>query len=332
MESPVDVSVIISAFNRGEGLRETLQSVLTQDCGGARYEVIAVDNNSTDNTSEVIASFIASGHTNLRHLFEPRQGVSYGRNTGIRVARGSIIAFTDDDVVVAPDWIQSIARCFDQYPAVDYVTGKMLPIFDAPPPAWLTRESRGPVVLRDRGEQPLFSEPGCFFPGWATANIAFRRAVFEQVGLFSGEFPRGQDLELIIRVWRAGGRGMYAPDVRVSHRIAADRLTKAYHRMWHSREGDIRARVRFREIFDRDGRVVPADGVRLVFGVPPFLVRELVSTGVEWLRAWLRRDETRAFALEGELRQTARYIRTCFAGRNATPSSAPQLRDSPAEA
>jgi GT2 family glycosyltransferase len=148
--------------------------------------------------------------------------------------------------------------------------------------------------------------------------------VFDRVGLFSGDFPRGQDLELIIRVWRANGRGMYAPDMQVSHRIPADRLTKQYHRMWHTREGDIRARVQFREIFDRENRVIAGrPAVARLMNVPRFLFRDLLAHGARWALAMVRRDGAGAFAHEGQLRQTSSYIQTCFSLRRAVAPSRP---------
>jgi glycosyltransferase involved in cell wall biosynthesis len=311
------ISVIISTFNRGDGLRDTLRSVLANDPAECDYEVIAVDNNSTDNTAAVIQSLIAEGHTRLHYVFEAQQGVSYGRNAGIRTAKAPILAFTDDDVVVRPNWLSAIKRAFDENPGVDYVTGRMLPIYDEPPPRWLTQTNSGPCVLRERGDQPLYSEPGRFFPGWATANIAFRKRVFTTAGLFAPDFPRGQDLEFIIRVWRTQARGMYAPDVTVSHRITPERITKAYHRMWHSREGDIRARVHFREIFDRDDRVrnEPAPTPRLL-GVPRFVLREIVLEAGRWLLAVVRRQGAAAFRHEALLRQSVSYARTSFRRRS----------------
>ena len=165
-ELSVDVSVIISAFNRGDGLRATLESLLTQETGGVAYEVIAVDNNSTDNTAEVIRSFMAKAHVKLSYLFEPRQGVSHGRNAGIGVARAPVIAFTDDDVVVAPDWIRAIKRHFDENPDIDYLSGKMLPIFHATPPRWLTATNSGPCrsCVRSRRASALLRARR-FLPG-----------------------------------------------------------------------------------------------------------------------------------------------------------------------
>jgi GT2 family glycosyltransferase len=313
MQPEPAVSVIISTYNRGPGLADTLASLLEQDHGGVPYEILAVDNNSTDDTPSIVHAFIARSGGRLQYLFEARQGVSYGRNAGIRAARAPLLAFTDDDVIVAPDWVRVIRDRFEQNPDVGYLTGKMLPLYDGAIPGWMTRATSGPCVLRDRGDQPLYSEPGCFFPGWATANIAFRRHVFERVGPFSGDFPRGQDLEFIIRVWRAGFRGMYAPDLRVSHRVTPDRLTKAYHRMWHTREGGIRARVRFREIFDRNNRVIEGEpGLPSVAGIPRFLLREILTGTGRWAGAMLRRDDARAFAEECQLRQAAAYAWSCL--------------------
>jgi GT2 family glycosyltransferase len=303
------ISVIISTYNRGQELRDTLASLLQQDAASPAYEVLVVDNNSTDDTRAVIEAFAAGSGGRLRYLFEPRQGVSWGRNTGIAAARGAIIAFTDDDVIVAADWIAQVGAAFAANPDVDYLTGKILPLFEGPRPAWLTDENSGPCTIRDRGDAPIYSERGCFFPGWATANFAIRRAMLDAAGHFDPGFPRGEDLELVIRIWRAGGRGMYAPRVVVSHKIPAERTGKAYHRMWHHREGDIRARVRYKELFDAQGRLVEPPRARWL-GAPLFVYRELLTAAVRWLFAAARGDAARAFFHESRVRQAYSYLQT----------------------
>jgi glucosyl-dolichyl phosphate glucuronosyltransferase len=311
MDMTPDVSVIISTHNRSRGVLATLDALVRQEASGCSYDVIVVDNNSTDGTSDAVRRFIGAGHSNVRLLFEPTPGVSHGRNAGIRAARAPILAFTDDDVIVAPDWVANIKRALDAHPEVVYVSGPMQPIYEAPPPRWLEKAAHGPCVLRDRGDRPLVSRPGCFFAGWATANIAFRREVFDRVGLFSGDFPRGQDLELIMRVWEAQGCGLYAPDVIVRHVVPAERMTKAYHRMWHTREGDIRGRLRYFERMAHDGRVMrePLPGPSW-FGVRRFVYRQLASAIVSWAGALIRLDGAAAFHFEGEIRQLVHYIRT----------------------
>jgi glucosyl-dolichyl phosphate glucuronosyltransferase len=305
----MDISVIISTYNRGAGLRATLDSLVAQDAPGLDYEIIVVDNNSSDDTGEVIRVF-AAAHPRVHHLFEARQGVSHGRNAGLAVAAAPIVAFTDDDVIAPPSWLASIARAFQQHPEVDYVTGRILPIWVVPAPSWMATVNNGPCALFDRGDTARISGPARFFPGWATANIAFRRAVFDRLGGFNGEFPRGQDLELILRVWRAGMRGYYAPDVAVRHTVHPERMTKAYHRAWQVRQGTLRARLRFWEIFDANDQIADAPPRRsTVFGVPAHLGRRLTRETMRWLQAIVALDGARAFRNECMMRQTIAYIR-----------------------
>src|ERR1043166_6594730 len=100
MNEHFDISAVITTYNRCERLAMALEALLEQKTGGLPYEVVVVDNNSTDNTRATIEAFIAQGHANLRYVFEPKQGIAYGRNAGMAAAQGDIIAFTDDDVVV----------------------------------------------------------------------------------------------------------------------------------------------------------------------------------------------------------------------------------------
>src|SRR5262249_38701303 len=123
MNEEVDISVVITTHNRCALLPGALKDVLSQEPSGPRYEVIMVDNNSTYQTRETIQSFIESGNSNLRYVFEARQGISYGRNAGIAHANARIIAFTDDDVRVAPNWVSNIKRAFDEHSEVDFVGG-----------------------------------------------------------------------------------------------------------------------------------------------------------------------------------------------------------------
>ena len=96
-EAPVDISVVLSTYNRASMLPAALDALLAQRTAIV-YEVILVDNNSTDGTRELAARYVAAHPERVRYVFERQQGLSYGRNTGIAAARGAIVAFTDDDV------------------------------------------------------------------------------------------------------------------------------------------------------------------------------------------------------------------------------------------
>lgn len=185
------VSVVISTHNRCDLLPGALEAALSQQAG-ARHEVIVVDNNSSDRTREVVDAFMAHGAPRLRYVFEGRQGLSHGRNAGIANARGAIVAFTDDDVRVAPDWVEKIERALKEHPEVDFVGGKILPQWERPPPRWLTPEHWSPLALSDHGDEPFYvnAERDLCLVG---ASLAFRREVFDRIGLFSEELQRVKD-------------------------------------------------------------------------------------------------------------------------------------------
>lgn len=329
MSESLDVSVVITTYNRCQALAGALTAVLGQEGGGARYEVIVVDNNSTDQTRQVVDRFIDEGHTNLRYVFEGRQGISHGRNAGIVAARSPIVAFTDDDVRVAPDWVTQVKRAFDEHPDADCVGGKILPLWPMAPPRWLTREHWWPLPVVDYGEVRRLStaQHPLILP---TANASFRRALFERIGLFSPEFSGREDLELLIRLWRAGLKGIYVPEVVVEAEIEVERLAKRYHRRWHSTTGHFNSLMRLSEVMGRDGQLIDEapDSARL-FGVPAFLYKELMIQCARWFPAIALRHESLAFQHESRVRYLISYIRTRYATetRHRKPSYLLEVRN-----
>ena len=282
MPSQYDLSVVISTYNRGGMLEAALDSVLAQESRGVRYEVIIVDNNSTDDTREVVASRIAQGHADLRYVFEPKQGVSYARNTGVAQATAPLIAFADDDVRVTKDWVANIKREFDLCPEVDYLGGKILPIWPSAPPAWLTRDHWWALALLDCGDKPFYvgaENPVCL----PTANASFRRDVFARFGLFSPDFSGREDHEFLLRLWCGGSRGLYAPSVIVMADVQPERLSKEYHRRWNKTTGKFNSLMRLNEMTGPDGRIISEPpGAAMLFGVPGFVYRGLFANGLAW--------------------------------------------------
>ena len=314
-----DVSVVISTYNRCEALPAAVESVLAQDAGDVTYELILVDNNSTDRTRDVAAALGARHPGLLRYIFEPKQGLSYGRNAGIEAARGGIIALTDDDVRVARDWIARIAAAFEANPHIHYLGGKVLPRWATPPPPWLVGHHWSPLALQDYADDHIESSadrPVCF----VGANLAFRREVFSRIGVFNPRLQRvkdgigsTEDHELQLRAWRAGMRGLYRPDVVVTAEVTPDRLTKRYHRRWHLGHGRYCAVMRIHEITQYGhgplGR--PADLVTL-FGSPGFLYGQVLTGAWKWLIARGRGPEWRPLYEENRVRHAIGYITARF--------------------
>ena len=292
--SPLHLSVVISTYNRADVLPRALDSLLHQDLDPARYEVVVVDNNSTDHTRQVVQPFSGKAPS-VRYVFEPRQGVSYGRNTGIATARAPIVAFTDDDVRVSHNWASTILTVLAAHPEVACAGGKVLPNWAGAWPPWLTREHWGPLALVDYGDTAFYVNGRkriCLI----TANVAYRREVFDRIGMFSphvqtlGREVATEDHEILLRLWRAGGQGLYWPHLTVTADIVPKRMRRRYHRRWHHRHG------RFSAIMHDEDLEVTNLGRFL--GVPAHVYRRTAADLSGWIGQVLRGDLTKAFTNE----------------------------------
>src|SRR5262245_57529403 len=225
------VSVVISTRNRSALLPEALDAALRQTFDD--YEVIVVDNHSTDSTPAVARAYADHSRGKLRYLREEREGVSHGRNCGIAASTGQFIAFTDDDVRVAPQWLSVGMQMLQEDRALAYVGGPVLPIWPVEPPEWLTREHWSPLAAVEYGPR-RFIVPTDRAVCLITANLLIRRNALNAVGWFAPDFPRCQDHELMLRLWKARFVGAYHPGMVTYTTVLPARLERGYHRRWHA--------------------------------------------------------------------------------------------------
>ncbi|MGE5083299.1 MAG: glycosyltransferase, partial [Acidobacteriota bacterium] len=219
----VEITVVLPTFNRGESLQTTLDSfshlTLPPDLA---WELIVVDNNSTDNTPQVVRDFAGGAPFRVRYIFERQQGRSPALNAGIAAAAGKIIAFTDDDVTLHPEWLITVKRTFERFQCAG-VGGRIIPVWQQPQPDWLEMEEQQAIVHYEPGNEPhvLKDHPPM------GANCAYRKNEFMKYGTFrldlgvSGE-NRGitcEDTEFATRLLRAGERIVYAPDAIIYHPV-----------------------------------------------------------------------------------------------------------------
>ena len=296
----VDVSVVICTYNRCSLLVRALESLQDQEPADLSYEVLVVDNNSADETRDVTLRFVEKNPGKFRYIFEPKQGLSYARNAGIAKACAQNIAFTDDDVRVSRNWVSRIKAGFAAEPGADFLGGKVLPDWGDVPPVWLTRAHWAPLALLDYGDEPFYVDAGRPL-SLIGANCAFRKRAFEQVGVFRADFQRVkngvgslEDHELLLRLWQAGRKGIYLPDVTVTAEVQPDRLDKTYHRQWHTGHGRFHAMLRS-DLLERSR-------LGKICGVPAHLYRRALSDAAQWAISQLlgRRDE--AFGYEVRMR------------------------------
>ncbi len=306
--SSVDVSVVVPTFNRAGLLARTLESLLSQRAGGIAYEIIVVDNNSGDETPAVVRAFMDRMPA-VRYCVERTPGVSNARNRGIAESRAAVVAFIDDDNEADAGWIAGIKRFFDTHRDVDCVGGKIEGVFPVAPPSWLTPQHWGPVALQSAKGATSRIDADNASACLLTANFAARRAALVDVGGFSPEFLRDEDRELQLRLWAAGKRGQYVGELLVRTQVPPERLTKAYHRAFHGRNGASHARMRYLERVDGSGRLVsnPVQHV-VLFGSPGFVYRKLLKRIACWAAAaaTLRFDD--AFYHETRIRYLGSYI------------------------
>ena len=296
----VDVSVVISTYNRCTLLARALESLQHQDSGDVSYEVLVVDNNSTDETREVAQSLMGENPGRFRYIFEPKQGLSYARNAGIAGAYAEIVAFTDDDVRVSSNWVSRIKAGFTAEPDADFLGGKVLPDWNGIPPAWLTRAHWAPLALLDYGEAPFYVDadrPICLIG----ANCAFLKRAFEQVGAFRADFQRVkdgvgslEDHELLLRLWKAGRKGVYLPDLTVTAEVQPDRLRKTYHRQWHTGHGRFHAML--------GSELLERSRLGKILGVPAHLYRRAMTDAARWTISQALGQRDKAFEYEVRMR------------------------------
>lgn len=233
----MELSVVVCTYNRADWLEQALASLAGQTLDQARFEVLLVDNNSTDETREIAAGYEGKIR-NFRYLFEERQGLSHARNLGWQSARGEFVAFMDDDARAANDWCAKIVAAFHRVtPRPVSVGGKVLPIFDAALPKWFVPE----IEIRTWGEQAGFLEGPRRRYGFSGSNMAFPREVLARydgfaagLGMQGRKIRLGEDSHLFNRIQEREPFFWYDPELIVHHLVPQRnlrigyRLTRAY--------------------------------------------------------------------------------------------------------
>jgi GT2 family glycosyltransferase len=198
------VSVVIPVLNGERTIKECLISLLKADYPSERREILVVDNGSTDRTAEIVKNFP------VRYLREERRGCSAARNTGIRASQGEIIASTDADCIVSQGWLRELVRAFEEE-GVGGVAGE---VYAYPPK---TPAERYAARVRSLSPQKYLSRP--LLPFAAFPNLAFRREVFDRIGLLDETVTLGESTDFCTRFLRGTGLKLkYVPNAVVFHR------------------------------------------------------------------------------------------------------------------
>lgn len=235
----IKLSVIIPTRNRSAYLRGTLDSIEKQTLSQDEFEVIVIDNGSTDDTKEVTNSF-TSKIRNLVYFYDDSPGLHVGRHRGLKLAKADILVYADDDIIAFPSWLQAIEETFHES-TVALVGGKDLPKYEADPPFWVKEKwyklceyghCMFELSLIDFGDEIKEISPSYVFG----CNFSIRKEVLmETNGFHPDGMPferieyRGDGESFVSRyIRRKGLKTIYNPGASVYHMVTKDRLTLDY--------------------------------------------------------------------------------------------------------
>ena len=255
----VKISILIPTYNRANSIPATLQCLLNQTTTSKfDYEVMIIDNNSTDSTKMAVQSCFPLFSRRFKYYFEAKQGRMHALNFGIKKAIGDIIVCLDDDCSVEKDYVLNIYNEFDREGGVGFIGGKILPLWIGERiPEWFNeflpgnpqRRNNpdgineffcGPLGILDYGDQAFIIEPnpGGEYPKlFYGANISFRKWVFDRFGDFSSNSLLVEDTEMCQRLLNSGVRALYSPNIKVFHKISTDKIGPDYYYQWYFTKG-----------------------------------------------------------------------------------------------
>lgn len=228
------LSIIVCTYNRDKYLYGALNCIAENGYPIDAYEIILVNNMSTDNTENECLRFRQNyPEVNFRYVIETNQGLSFARNRGIEESRGETLLFLDDDSYIQPNYLAHLQRQLNLHPDTDAFGGKIDPVFESgEAPKWLSKWNYSWVSAIDMGEKV------CQFKGKAFpigANMGIRKAMLDKIGVFNTQLGRskknlmgGEEKDLFERIRQQGGNIFYFPDVVVQHVIPPSRTTKEY--------------------------------------------------------------------------------------------------------
>lgn len=278
----MDASVIVATRNRSRFVSALLDALAAQVLpAGTSWELLVVDNGSTDDTAQVLAQELDRGRLPLLALLEPTPGKSRALNLAMARARGDLWVLTDDDVLPHPEWLGAYIDAARRHPNIDGFAGRVLPKWLGDLPGWLHVEGpfampRGITNTRDFGldEHRL---PREVIPGGV--NTALRADAATRNGEFRVDvgpgtpIPYAEDTDFMGRYTQGGGEFWYVPKALLHHCNIPERMTKAYVMRWAYQAARCQVLT----------ATLRANGVPRIAGVPNYLWRQLVERGLAWL-------------------------------------------------
>lgn len=225
------LSVVICTYNRGKYLPMVLDSLKKQQYPFSSFEILLVNNNSTDQTDKIIQEYQQENPTlPLTYIIEYNQGISYARNRGVTESTGDIIVFIDDDETVEPNFLRNVDDFFTRYPDAGISSGPVIPVYESQKPQWLSHYTMRLVTGAYQKGNHIKLLPPKDYPG--TGHACFRKALFLKYGAFDTSLGRkgnslmgAEDKDFFLRLMHGGEKCYYLPSAKIYHHIPDSKLT-----------------------------------------------------------------------------------------------------------
>lgn len=229
MSQVPSISVVICTYNRQKFIGACLQCLAAQTLPADQWEVIVIDNDSTDQTATIVKAFI-DAHPALpfRYVHEAQKGLSFARNRGIEEAAADIITYIDDDAEAVPEFVATILHFMLQHPEAAGAGGRVLPKYsEQPEPEWMNKYLNGYIGKVDHGGEPRLFVGKMKYP--IGCNMTYRKTLMQRAGGFNNQLSfRGDDKHIFHHVTRINPNVYYLQEALVYHNIDANRLTFDY--------------------------------------------------------------------------------------------------------
>ncbi|MBI2996543.1 MAG: glycosyltransferase family 2 protein [Candidatus Melainabacteria bacterium] len=250
MEKLIYLTILLCTYNRAKLLKPLLLELIKQvniQENKDNIEILLINNNSTDETKEIILE-LQKNHSFIEYCFEPKQGLAISRNKGLSLAKGNVIVFIDDDIVLDKNWLKEINDSLQKYPYKAF-GGKVIPLWEKEKPSYINLSgffslSQKIFPAHDNGDTEKLYPFSKEETNPIGANMWINKELFQKYGKFREDLGRVgyggipcEDTEFCSRLLRGSEKIFYYPKAIVFHPVSAYRMSKEFIKSWHYRNG-----------------------------------------------------------------------------------------------
>lgn len=227
-------SFITCTFNRADALKETLASICAQDFDKNQYEILVIDNNSTDNTSSIIEWYIKEcPEQRICSIKESKQGLSNALNRGIREAEGEFLIYVDDDETINANHLTKLSEYLHQYPDAVLIGSPVIPIYEGVEPKWMSHFTQRLIGGYFNEGNQVKKLDKSKYPG--TGHTIIKRELYNEFGLYNTTLGRtgksligAEDKDMFYRLQKGGIECYYFPEIPIYHHITKEKQTDQF--------------------------------------------------------------------------------------------------------